>query len=132
MVGGEKRGSTCVFGEGELAVIHLRLSLHLVLGLPALIVRVAGVLDVNIPQIIRHIIWDGEVKVNTTAAPTSPRVRAGASAQSGSGSPTWSRLRVAEIDHLNDLLVSVQIHGAAVRAVHAVGELKASKTNRQK
>lgn len=67
---GGERGSTGVFGEGELAVIHLRLSLHLVLGLPVLIVRVAGVLDVNIPQIIRHIIWDGEVKVNIMAAPT--------------------------------------------------------------
>lgn len=51
-----RQDATSVLGEGELAVILLCLSLHLVLGLPAFIICVSRVFKVNVPQVISQII----------------------------------------------------------------------------
>lgn len=57
-----RQDATSVLGEGELAVILLCLSLHLVLSLPAFIICVSRVFKVNVPQVISQIIWQWDRK----------------------------------------------------------------------
>lgn len=47
---------TGVFGEGELAVVLLGLGFHLVLGLPAFVVRVPRVFEVDVAQVAGQVV----------------------------------------------------------------------------